>query len=265
MGRGPDRGLGIDWTFPAHVGQINSRGEDVIHEVGLRCPCNVEDTMAGQINHRGTRVPRRRTTFRCPRCDGSGYLYRNAKKIVALITNIAEDYQRTESGWGVPGDAIMSVKPDYRVSTGDLITFTWSQSLAEGQVIVRGAGTLSENSARKTQLEENEDLLHYNADKSIWCEDDDGKVYRGGSDFLLDGSKLIKWGSNRPRVGLAYTLKYTAFLEWEAQVPPSVRRDRNRDLGTRVMLRKRHIATPNEDPTIRQRDRVTFCSRLKGC
>lgn len=263
MTRGPDRGLGIDFTFSDHVGQINNRGETLIHEVGLRCPCNNEDTMAGQIN-RGDRVPRRRTTFRCSRCDGSGYIYRNAKKIVALITNISEDYQRTEAGWGVPGDAIMSVKPNYVVSSGDLITFTWSQPLTEGQVIVRGAATLSDNTARKTQAEENEDRLHYNADKAIWCEDDDGKIYRPG-DFTLDGSKLIKWGANQPRKGLAYTLKYTAFLEWEAFVPPAVRRDRDRDLGTRVILKKRHIATPNEDPTIRQRDKVPFCARLEGC
>jgi hypothetical protein len=192
-------------------------------------------------------------------------MYRNAKKLVAMITNISESYERTETGWGVPGDCIMSVKPEVVISTGDLITFTWGQPLDEGQVIIRGAASLSENTARKTDVEDNEDLLHYNADKSIWCEDDDGIVYRSGSDFQLDGSKLIKWTDNRPRVGLPYTLKYVAFLEWEAFVPPAVRRDRDRDLGTRVILKKRHIATPNEDPTIRSRDRITFCARLEGC
>lgn len=263
MARGPDRGLGIDWSFPDHVGQINNRGETVIHEIGMRCPCSIEDTMAGQIN-RGDRVPRRRTIFRCSRCDGSGYMYRGARKIVAIITSISEDYQRTEAGWGVPGDAIMSVKPNYQVSSGDLITFTWAQPLIGGQVIVRGAATLSDNTARKTDVTEDEDLLHYNAASSIWCEDADGVTYREG-DFKLDGSKLIKWGGNRPRVGLSYTLKYTAYLEWEAFAPPNIRRDRDRDLGTRILLKKRHVATPNEDPTIRQRDRVTFCSRLEGC
>jgi hypothetical protein len=262
MGRGSDRGLGIDWTFPVQKGFIDNRGETLIHEIGLRCPCNIEDTMAGQMTRKD--VPRRRTTYRCPNCSGEGYIYRNPKKIIALITGISESTSRQEEGWIMPGDAIMSPKPGYIVSTGDLITFTWSQPIDEGQVIVRGAATLSENAARKTDIDEAEDRLWYNADESIWCEDYDGKIYKPG-DFILDGSKRIRWQGNSPPIGKAYTLKYKAYLEWEAFQPPVTRRDRDRDLGGRVLLRKRHVAQVNDDPTIRQRDKLTFCARMEGC
>lgn len=262
-GRGPYRGLGIDWTFPDHVGQINNRGEELIHEVGMRCTCSVEDSHAGQVER--THVPRKRTTFRCGNCGGTGHIYRNPQKIVALITEVSESMSRQEAGWLVPGDCVMSPKPGYTVSAGDLITFTWSQPVADGQVIVRGAGNLSDNSGRKTNLEINEDLLLYNGDSAIWCEDEDGNVYRGGADFELDGSKIIRWVGNAPINNKKYVIKYNAFFEWVVFMPPSVRMDANRDLGARVGLKKRHVAAPNEDPTTSARDRVPFCDRLVVC
>jgi hypothetical protein len=184
---------------------------------------------------------------------------------VAMITAVAEDYTRSEAGWAMPGDAIMSPLPGYVVSTGDLITFTWPQPLDEGQVVVRGAASMSDNKVRKTDLEEDEDRLWYHAADALWCEDLDGNVYRNNADFVLDGSKLIKWIGNSPRKGLAYTIKYMAYLEWESQTPPSVRRDRDRDLGIRVMLRKRHVAQVWDSDYGNPGDRTPFCDRLKGC
>lgn len=263
MTRSTNIGLGIDWTFSNLEGLINNRGETVIHEIGLKCTCGLEDTYAGQMER--THIPRTRKIYRCDICGGSGNIYRNPKRIIAIITDIRENISREESGWLVPGDCIMSVKPGYKVSSSDLITFTWSQPLPEGQVILRGAGTTSDNSSRKTNLEENEDRLWYSADSAIWCEDEDGVVYHGGSDFVLDGSKIIKWQGRAPIKNKRYVVKYNAFLEWEAFAPPNVRRDRDRSLGDRVLLRKLHIARVNEDPTITQRDRVTFCTRTESC
>lgn len=245
-------------------GLINNRGESLVHEIGMRCTCSVEDTHAGQVE-RMPHVPRKRTTFRCSQCGGTGHIYRNPRKVIAIITEIREDFSRQEAGWLTPGDCVMSPKPGYIVSGGDLITFTWSQPLGNGQVIIRGAGTLSDNSGRKTNLESNEDRLWYNADSAIWCEDENGVVYRSGSDFVLDSSKIIRWIGNTPPDNTKYVIKYNAFLEWIAFIPPHVRRDRDRDLGGRVALKKRHVAQVNEDPTATVRDRVPFCDRLTVC
>jgi len=72
MSRG-DTGLGIDFNFPWQEGLINNRGETVIHEIGMRCPCNIEDVDAGMIEH-GAHVLRRRKSFNCEICGSEGYI-----------------------------------------------------------------------------------------------------------------------------------------------------------------------------------------------
>jgi hypothetical protein len=263
MTRGRNIGLGIDWNFPGQVGLISNRGEDLIHEIGMRCTCNNEDTHAGMIEQGGI-VTRRRTTFCCPICRSDGYIYRNPNKICALITGIRQTKDRVEAGWAMPGDCSMSLKPGYMVSGGDLITFTTPLPLADGQVIVRGAGTADENSTRETGLAENEDRLWYYAHSPIWCEDEEGVVYDLGA-FELDGSKIIRWLGSSPKPGRKYVIKYKAYFEWIAFMPPDIRLDRNRDLGSRVGLRKRHVAIINEDPGLRIGDRMPFCDKFKVC
>jgi len=258
--RGLLQGSGVDWNLPITEGLINNRGENVLHETGMRCVCVVEDTMAGQIKQ--THVPRRRVTTGCPRCNGDGYIFRNPRKIVAMITGINETRERLEQGWSQPGDCIMSVRPGYQVTAGDLVTFTWGQPIPDGQIILRGAGQASENSSRDTGLAVNEDRLLYSGSDAIWCEDEDGNRYQDG-DFRLDGSKIITWLGNQPQVGKRYVIKYNAYLEWVAFMPPNVRRDRGRDLGGRVALRKRHVALLNDDPHLRVGDRVPFCARIQ--
>ena len=264
MGRGQDRGLGIDWAFLMMTGFIDNRGESMIHETGLRCPCNNEDTYAGATEH-GPHVPRKRRLIQCPLCNGEGYLYRQPRNIIGIVTGIRETKTQNEGGWLLPGDAILSVKPDVLVAGGDRFTATWVQPIPDGQVIYRGAAHLNDNQTKKLNLEENEDRLWYNAASSIHCEDIDGNVYNSGADFTLDSSKIIKWHGNHPKKGKTYTLKYNAYLEWIAFIPPEIRVDRGRDIGTRVGLRKKHVHNANANPGALATDRVLFCDRMKGC
>lgn len=270
MSRDGNIGLGVDWTFANLDGLINNRGETVIHEVGMRCPCNLEDTHAGQTER--THVLRKRKITGCDQCGGIGYMYRDARRLVALITNISEDYIRHEQGWAEPGDCLMSPKVDIKIGGGDRVTFTWGQPVPEGQTIVRGAANSGDNTARKTNLTEDEDRIWYHAESAIWCEDDNvdpatgqGRRYRAGSDFVLDGSKIIRWIGNKPTKHQRYTLKYNAFLEWIAFVPPNIRRDRDRSLGERVLLRKLHAAIINDNPIASVLDRLPFCDRIRTC
>jgi len=185
--------------------------------------------------------------------------------VTGLVTSIRETKTQMEGGWMLPGDCILSVKPDVEVSGGDLIIFTWAQPVPDGQVVQRGAAVLNDNAVRKIGLEEDEDRLWYNAVSSIHCEDEDGNEYNSDADFVLDTSKIIKWLGDRPAEGKNYTIKYNAYLEWIAFLPPEIRRDRGRDLGSRVGLRKRHIHCANSDFSLAASDRVTFCDRMKGC
>lgn len=262
MSRGTDLGLGIDWNFSLQEGFINNRGETIIHEIGLRCPCNKEDLHAGMVE-KGAHALRRRQTFGCDTCGGQGYIYRKPRKMVAIVGGFSTSKDFLEAGWAYPGDSVMSPKAGYIISGGDRITATWEEPLPDAQVIIRGAAHVNDNSGRKLQVEEDEDLLWYHAVKGIYCEDIEGNTYKEG-DFVLNESKVVRWTGNKPRKGLAYTFKYTGYLEWVAFVPPELRRDRDRDLGGRVLLRKRHVALANNDPTIRVSDRVPFCDRLSS-
>ena len=263
MPRGFISGLGIDWNFIQQEGFIVERGDDVIHQTGMRCTCNNEDMHSGMIEQEGA-VPRRRKMFSCDICNGYGYIYRDPKKLTVLITGVRQSKNRIEAGFLVPGDCTMSPKPNDFVSGGDLVVFTWTLPISDGQVLVRGSGSMSDNSARNTKLNTDEDRLWYYATKPIWCEDENGNVYRQG-DFTLNGSRVIKWLNTRMSPGTRYVLKYHAYVEWIVFTPPDIRVDNNRDLGTRAALRKRHIAIINEDPRVTMSDRMPFCTRYKSC
>jgi hypothetical protein len=261
--RGRNRGLGIDWDFRNLDGFINNRADTVIHEIGLRCTCENTDTFAGIVEQ--THAIRRNTSFKCDICMGEKFIYRNAKKIIGNITSISEQKVQQDSGWGNPGDCILSPKLNYIVSAGDLITFTHAQPIPDGQVILRGAANIETNARKNTNLESNEDRLYYHAAEGLWCEDEDGNTYESNNDYILDSSKIIKWVGASPAEGKLYTFKYTGYLEWIAFIPPAERRDRNRDLGQKVILKKRNVELFAKDPRLRSNERVTFCSKVSGC
>lgn len=264
MGRGANRGLGIDFTFPLQEGFINNRGESILHEVGLRCTCNTEDLHAGQTTH-GAHAHRRRRKFGCQVCGGEGYIFRRPRTIVALLTSVSQTRQQIETGWAEPGDGILSVKPGVQVSGMDRFTFMWPEVVPEGQVVIRGSAKVNDNLTRDTGLDTNEDLLWYNAVDAVFCEDENGLTYDAGADYILDTSKVIQWVGNKPDKGTSYTIKYKAYLEWFAFFPPDIRRDRDRDLGQRIGIRKKHVALVNDNPFITAESRKPFCERIRGC
>ena len=234
---------GIDWSFPLLEDHITNRGTEVIHEMGLACHCRNTDPLA----------PLDTLRVGCDTCLGTGYYYRNPRRIDGLLTSIKTDQNLILAGYIAPGDCIFSphmyLHP--QVEALDKITFTHPQPVNEGQVIVRGAAHRGENKILKTYLNENEDRLFYTGLKSMWCEDENGILYEEGSDFVIEG-KVIRWLTNKMRLNTRYTLKYEALLEWIAFSSPFERRDRDRDLGPKVLLRKLHVAILNNfNPKVR--------------
>jgi hypothetical protein len=264
MGLRSQSGLGIDFDIPLFGGQVDDRGESLFHEIGVRCTCNQEDMFGGETEH-GSGMMRNRRKFGCQICGGHGYIYRKARKLIGMVTSIRQNKQQLEAGWAVPGDAVVSVKPGVVISVGDLITFTWAEPVSDGQNLIRGAAQIGDNQTRKTNVATDEDLLWYHAESSIYCEDEDGVEYVSGQDFILDGSKLLKWVGKTPLKGKTYTIKYNGYMEWVVFLPPDIRRDHDRDLGIRIPIRKRHVALINSDPTASITDKTPFCERIKGC
>ena len=230
-----------DWDYSKLEELIEARGTDVIHEIGVACPCRSGDSLSSFIQREGELSSPSR--IGCHRCQGEGILYRDAQLIRGLITGVetGRDRKLLEAGYALPGDAVFS--PSLRVRElhdFDKVTFLHSETVHEGQVVLRNAANMPETAHLRLDVEDNEDLLQYQAHCGIWCEDIDGVVYTEGVDYLFDG-KRIRWTGNRPDDGVLYTVKYEAYLEWIAYTSPFDRHDNFDKLGQRVMLRKKHV------------------------
>lgn len=259
--------LGVEFLPGLQDALISDRGSWVVHEVTIACTCQVEDSYAGI---KEDAKENRREPF-CPRCGGDGWLSRKPKLIQGLVTGIRQQRNILDAGWAQPGDMVFSPHTpnvdcegiSSKITTNDKITFTWEMPLDSGQVIVRGAATSGINLQLKTYLTDNQDRIWYEPFSSIWCEDDNGRVYHQDSDFKLGPGKVITWIGNQPLPRQRYTLKYNAFFEWIAFQPPTERRDvDNVDLGNLIYLRKRHIAFVNSSPFAAESDLASFKSRV---
>lgn len=228
------KSITVDWDYLRQNGFIEDRGTNVIHELGIACTCRTMDPFDQKI----------RLDLSCDKCEGFGFLYRKPQEINGLVTSVDQNRSLMVSGFATPGDCLFSPSPkdDHVVSDFDKITFTHEQPINDGQTIVRGAATRGGSRVTYTGLEPHEDRLFYEATKALHCEDEHGTVYYQGSDFELKG-RVVSWNTDKMLPDTRYTLKYMGHLEWIAYVGPFERRDRGDNLGQRVLLRKRHIAT----------------------
>ena len=193
-------------------------GEEVLHSIGMRCFCHGADGQPDPL---------------CREHENGGWLYLNETRIIGLVTDISQRRELMETGVFMPGDCVFSPTSDAEISEGDKITFTWALPYGQGDVLVRRNGDA--------------DTLYYSAVKGMVCIDQDKTFYRHGADYQLDGKSIIwEWGGKptsgkSPSIGTKYTIKYTAFIEWIAFVPPITRISAGVDMGSKVMLRKKHL------------------------
>lgn len=255
-----------DWSFSSLDQFVTNRGEQVIHEIAIACPCRVEDGYAGNIEVNGR--PAKDRLSECTLCQGDGFRYRDSQIITGLVTSVqAGTRELREFGYAVPGDAVFSPALSSRpISDFDRITFQFPVPLSEGQTIIRNAHNLERNGMLQNVPSSDSDRLWYLPSCAIWCEDIDGVVYTEHADFTL-GEKKITWVGNKPADGVVYTLKYQAYLEWIAYNTPLPRIDRNRSLAQRVTLRKKHVffndGSSAKTPAERCTEEREFTTQLK--
>ncbi len=257
----------VDWDLGLLEEFIEARGEEVIVETAVSCTCRNGDLHGSLIERDGAPASIRR--LNCPQCQGDGWIYRNARLVLGLVTGInpGKDKRLIEGGYAIPGDAIFSPSlEEETIADFDKITFQFSSPLNEGQVILRGAAHLEENKHIDTDLTEDEDRLWYIADCNIWCEDEDGRVYTQDADFEFEDRK-IRWIGDRPNVGKLYTIKYFGYPEWIVPDQPFLRFDRGRGLGSRILIRKKHVAfqtgSKADTPAKRQAEQRAFTTKVE--
>jgi len=256
-----------DWDYAKLEELIQARGDDVIIETGIACSCRRNDSIASLTTKESQ--PTTLRELNCSICQGDGYIYRNGRCIKGLLTSVQAGPNRKllEGGYAVIGDAVFSpsLKAGH-IGDFDRITLTVSDSVGDGQNILRNAAYLYESATKDIGVEPNEDRLWYMADCALWCEDENGVVYTQNSDFILE-DKLIRWLANKPDDGVFYTLKYTAYLEWIVYNTPLLRVDSGTSLAQKVLIRKKHVAfgsgSKADTPAKRQAEEGTFTTRVK--
>lgn len=195
---------------------VQEEGERVRHLIGLRCFCHGPD---GQPDPN------------CTAHELGGWLYPEENEIVGLVTGVAQHREWVEAGVTMPGDCVFSPLSQATVSEGDKIIFTWPLPYGQGDPLIRGIAA--------------GDTLYYPASRAIYCIDENREKYREAVDFIIDGRKVIwQWDGKTgrsPATGARYTIKYMAFIEWIALDPPTNRISAGEDIGSKVLLRKKHI------------------------
>lgn len=262
-------GLGADWDFGLLEALIQDRGDYVVWETGVACPqCRREDAVAS-FNEQNPNEAIRIRRPNCPVCHGFGFMYRNATKVLGLLTQVnAGNRQLIDLGLALPGDAVFSPSLyEQEMQDMDKITLCITDVLSEGQTICRGAAHLSNARTIPTDLADNEDRLWYAGNGcAVWCEDEHNVVYDVDADFQIIDNK-IRWIGKKPADGVFYVLKYHYYPEWVVYSSPLQRVDRGRNLQQRVVLRKKHVAytqaTSVATPAMRQKEQIALTGRTK--
>ena len=194
-------------------------GEAVWHESGLPCFCR---DSKGQLDPN------------CSKHDWTGRVYRDKKRIKAIVSGLNNHKELIQAGIALPGDCVLSPQSGDVVAAGDKITFTWPEPYGDGEVLTRGTSS-------------GETLL-YAAVKSIYLGDENGIYYKQDRDFRFV-DKEIQWTwtdkpseGKKPRTGVRYAIQYKGYLEYVAFDIPVERVSAGKDIGSKVLLRKLHLA-----------------------
>ncbi|MHB1418286.1 MAG: hypothetical protein ACYCX4_01675 [Bacillota bacterium] len=210
---------------PKHNDFIRRRGEWVIWQPAVKCPCGSSPD---------------RANINCPVCGGLGVFHREGKEIRGLVTGVEQEKKLLEAGIAIPGDMIFSQEVGgVKLSDYDMIKLTWKDGIPfEGQIVSRATGSAT-------------DTLYYEAKDISQClaiNETTGEItdYILDTDFSVSG-KTITWltGGKKPANGAKYSIKYSAVFEWLVFLPPFPRVERGTDIGQKVLLRKRHIVFAN--------------------
>jgi hypothetical protein len=193
-------------------------GEEVRHLIGMRCWCHGPD---GQPDPN------------CTQHEAGGWVFTSEQTITGLVTDISQNQELMETGVFIPGDCVFSPYSENIVSEGDKIIFTWPLPFGQGDPLVRGTGTT--------------DRLYYEGVSGLACIDETKISYLSGIDYRIFGKNIEWYWTGKPAIGKAplagkrYTVKYQAYIEWLAFVPPVARISKGADMGNKVMLRKKHL------------------------
>ncbi len=211
---------------------FRSRGEWVQWSAGRKCSCSAE-------------LDASRANPNCRVCFGTGTFYASSQWILGLVANISNSKMLLETGIGVPGDLIFSppmMDYGHAIADQDQIVLGWDTGEAyDGDLLIHGSsGT---------------DRLIYGASEVTAVTQSDSGLgtvasFLESQDFThaLNSDSLV-WLTTQnavsPAIGSTYSVRYRANFVWIAMIPPAERRERGTSLGSRIILRRKHLVANN--------------------
>ena len=196
---------------------VRQEGEPVLHSVGTRCWCTGRD---GQLDPN------------CEAHDVTGSVYGEPERLVGLFSDVMQRKELVATGLFIPGDALFSPLSNTVVAEGDKVTLQKPVPYGSGDARVRGNG--------------DSDPLLYSAVSAMFCMDENRVRYYEKVDFIFQDKTIVwhwegKAGGAEPAFQTRYTVKYKAFIDFIAFLPPMERFSHGKDIGNKVFLRKLHI------------------------
>ncbi len=212
----------------AEMDFIRRHGEWVNYFIGLKCTNVLIQTGSNLADAN-------RANPSCPACHGLGWVWQEQPQIFGLVSGITQHKDLMMAGILAPGDLVFSPDLRYILSDYDKIQLSWPQGVPyEGELIFRGSGATDATMYGILEVVK-DGCISVNPTTAVITN------YILGTDFTVSGQTVTWLGVNQPAAGAVYSLKYKALIDWIVLVPPEPRRERDTNLGQRVILRKKHV------------------------
>lgn len=213
----------FDLSF--HHEMVMRRGEQVLHARAQRCPCGSPDEP-------------QRADPTCAVCRGWGWKYGAEAPLTGLVVGMRSEKVLIASGIAEPGDLVLSLSPldTTPVADWDRIRLTWAEGQPyEGDVL--------------TRAQYGPDRLMYEPSTvyrvfAVHPVTGDETDYVAPTDYSITGRDLVWVLGRGPGVGRNYSVVYSVkSFDWMVFTMPMQRFERGRNLGTKVLLRRRHAVS----------------------
>jgi hypothetical protein len=218
------------FDLQAQSDHVRRHGDEVQWRRASKCPCALG-------------LDPNRANPNCQVCYGAGFRYAAAVTLVGMAHGVHHEKSLLEAGIAVPGDMILSLDPldPTVISDYDMIRLlSWSDGQPyDGDLVKRGAGSTDLLTYEPAEVY---DIFALNAGMTAVV------PYVETTDWAISG-RIITWAPGRgPTVEQVYSVKYSVVTyDWVSFVSPMQRIETGTNLGSKILLRKRHLVWPGRN------------------
>lgn len=232
-------------NLQSHDILARKRGEVVWWWASQKCTCAAarktikENRDTGKISHDSLRAD-----LVCSVCGGNGFFWPVRRKIKAVVldVNTGNSRELLAAGLATPGDLMMSPAPlgmrSFRISDFDKIIFPHRGGQPHaGDVLIRGQFDNGLIDIFPHPLGEITKIAYKSGSSMIYPEEGADYTYAKYDNEIT----WIDGGPNVPPDGTPFSVSCHVYYEWIAFASPFERVENDNLLGSKVLLKKKHL------------------------